>query len=255
MNLVFRYLFIFFCLFSFTENALAQEVNFEDLIPQEGTRPRTFEDYLVQVAWLNNQRKQILLLRKDVAEEEVKLAKKQWLRSLQFSASLSPRDTTALFNLPPGVPEGTIIPPFLNFGIGWSLGDLFTQKNAVRIKKHEAQIFDFELNSEKLLVRRQVLLAYQKYLSSLEVLIARQKAEEDASTNYQLISQKFRKDKAKFEEANQASISYHDAVEKRLVAESEIQLARIELEELLGVRWEKIEPAKARYTLKNRRKN
>ena len=107
---------------------------------------------------------------------EIKLAKKQWLRGTQLSGSLSPRDKTALFNLPDDVPEGTIIPPFLNFGIGLSVGDWFTQKHNVRIKQQEKEIYDFELNQEKLGVRRQVLVAYQKYLISIEVLKARQKA-------------------------------------------------------------------------------
>lgn len=239
----------------FTVQLSAQETDFATLVPEEGTRPPTFEDYLVQVAWMNNQTKNIIETRQGITDEEIKLAKKQWLRSIQLSASLSPRDTTALFNLPPGVPEGTIIPPFLNFGVGWSIGDLFLQKNNVRIKKQEKEIYDFELNQEKLLVRRQVLVAYQKYLISIEVLKARQKAAEDAETNYQLISEKFRKDKAKFEEANQASISYHDAIEKKLVAETDIQLARLTLEEILGTKWKTVEAAKARYSVSKRRRN
>ena len=229
-----------------------QETDFAELVPEEGSRPKSFEDYLVQVAWTNNQKKKVIDLKKGAAEEEVKLAKKQWLRSLQFSGALSPRDTTALFNLPAGVPPNTIIPPFMNFGIGWSLGDLFTQRNAVRIKKKEVEIFDYELNEEKLVIRKEVLSAYQKFLTAKKILKARAMAEEDASTNYRLISEKFRNDKATFEDANQASISYHDAVEKRLASESEIELARIQLEELLGVRWEKVEPAKQRYSTRRR---
>ena len=234
------------------QDTFGQEIDFDDLVPEAGSRPRTFEDYLVQVAWANNQQKQVLGLKKSAADEEVKLAKKQWLRSLQFSGSLSPRDTTALFNLPPGVPPNTIIPPFLNFGIGWSLGDLFTQKNTVRIKEKEAEIYDYELNEEKLLIRREVLSGYQKYLTAKEILKARTKAEEDASTNYLLISEKFRNDKASFEDANQASISYHDAVEKRLSAEADIELARIQLEELLGVRWKQVELVQKSYSIQRR---
>ena len=35
----------------------AQEVNFADIVPEEGTRAKSFEDYLVQIAWLNNETK------------------------------------------------------------------------------------------------------------------------------------------------------------------------------------------------------
>lgn len=242
-----------FFLFSFSVSA--QETNFADLIPEEGTRPATFEDYLVQVAWTNNQQKQVIELRKEITDQEIKIAKKQWLRSIQLSGSFSPRDTTALFNLPEGVPPNTIIPPFLNFGVGWSIGDLFLQKNNVRIKKKEKELYEFELNEEKLLVRQQVLTAYQKYLIALEILKVRQKATEDADTNYQLLSEKFRKDKAEFEEANQASITYQNAIEKKLVAVSDIELAKINLEKILGLRWKQVEAAKARYSVKKGRKN
>ncbi len=241
--------------FLFCLSANAQEINFPDIVPEEGERARSFEDYLVQVAWMNNQTKLLYGSRKAKIDEEVKLAKKQWLRGWQFNASLSPRDTTALFNLPEGVPPNTVIPPFLNFGMGISLGDIFTQRNAVKIKKKEAETFDFEINIEKLRVRKEVLQRYQKYLSSLEILKARKQAEEDASTNYVLISEKFRKDKASFEENNEASISYHNAVEKRLNGESEVQLSIISLEEMLGVRWEQVARAKPRYEKKTRTKN
>lgn len=243
--------------FLFCLSANGQEINFPDIVPEADQRARSFEDYLVQVAWMNNQRKGLFESRKEKVEEEVKLAKKQWIRGMQLSASMSPRDRTALFQLTDDIRQqfaGEVIPPFLNFGVGYSLGDAFTQKNAVRIKKKEAETFDFEINIEKLRVRKEVLQRYQKYLSSLEILKARKQAEEDANTNYVLISEKFRKDKATFEENNEASISYHNAVEKRLNGESEVQLSIISLEEMLGVRWEQVARSKSRYETKKKRK-
>ena len=255
MNLKYlKYSFIFCFLFGL-QSIQAQEVNFFDLVPEEGTRAKSFEDYLVQIAWQNNQRKRQINVKKEVADEQVKLAKKQWLRSIQLSGSLSPRDQLTLATIPNGALEpGTVIPPFVNFGLGYSLGDVFTQKNQVRIKKKESEIFEFELNEEKLKVRNMVLTAYQNYLSAIEIYNARKKAEDDAESIYYLLSEKFRKDKATFEEYNNASTGYHNAVEKRLQAESEIQLARIDMEELLGVRWEKIERNKSRYQKKKPKK-
>ena len=245
-----------FCLISY-QSIDAQEINFTDLVPEEGARAKSFEDYLVQIAWQNNQKKRKIGIEKEVADERVKLAKKQWIRSLQFNSSLSPRDKTILFQLSPDVQAanaGEVIPPFLNFGLGYSLGDLFTQKNQVRIAKKEAEVYEFEINEEMLNLRNEVLTAYQEYKSSVEIFNARKKAEDDAESTYYLISEKFRKDKATFEEYNDASIAYHNSVEKRLQAESEIQLAKIDIEKLIGVRWEKVERNMPRYSKKGRSK-
>lgn len=242
------------CLFPY-QSIDAQVVNFADIVPEEGTRAKSFEDYLVQIAWQNNQRKRSLGVEKEVADERVKLAQKQWLRSLQFNASMSPRDKTVLFQLSPTVQAanaGEVIPPFLNFGLGYSIGDALTQKNEVRIKKKEVEIFEFKINEERLVVRNRILTAYQQYLSSIEIYNARKKAEDDAESTYYLLSEKFKKDKASFEEYNNASSAYHNSVEKRLQASSEIQLARIDMEELLGVRWEAVERNKSKYSKKGR---
>ena len=205
---------------------------------------------------MNNQAKQRIGVRQEVALEEIKLAKKQWLRSVQLSGSLSPRDQLTLATLPAGqLDPGTVIPPFLNFGLGWNIGDAITQKNEVNIKKKEAEIFQYEINEEMLKVRKNVLAAYGKYLSSIEIFNARKKAEDDAESIYFLLTEKYRKDKATFEEYNNASSGYHNAVEKRLQSDAEIKSALNDLEEMLGVRWEKVERNKQRYEPRNSNKN
>jgi len=238
---------------SFVKSSDAQTVNFTDLVPEEGARAKSFEDYLVQIAWQNNQTKRKIGVQKEVAIERINLARKQWLRSLQFNASLSPRDQLTLATIPSGMLDpGTVIPPFLNFGMGYSLGDLFTQKNEVKIAKKEAEVFEFDLNQEMLEVRKRVLTAYQQYLGSIEIYNARKKAEDDAESTYYLLSEKFKKDKATFEEYNQASSAYHNSVEKTLQANGDIQLAKLDMEEMLGVRWEAVERNKSRYSKKGR---
>jgi len=243
----------------FVQSTDAQTVNFSDLVPEEGARAKSFEDYLVQIAWQNNQSKRKIGVQKEVALERISLARKQWLRSIQLNGSFSPRDKLTLAQIPqelrqPGniFEPGTLIPPFVNFGIGYSLGDLFTQKNEVRIAKKEAEVFEFDINQEMLEVRNRVLSAYQRYLGSIEIYNARKKAEDDSESTYYLLSEKFKKDKATFEEYNQASSAYHNSVEKTLQASGDIQLAKLDMEEMLGVRWEAVERNKGKYSKKGR---
>ena len=58
-----------------------------------------------------------------------------------------------------------------------------------------------------------------------------------ASTNIQ----------AKIDEYNEANKAYFEALEEKVKAESEIKLAKYELEGVLGTRWEAVEKMKTAY--------
>ena len=62
--------------------------------------------------------------------------------------------------------------------------------------------------------------------------------QENAASNYQLLTQLFKNDEAKFEDYNDATIAYYKAQEETLGAASNVQLAIISLEELIGVDFE-----------------
>ncbi|MEZ5056686.1 MAG: TolC family protein [Saprospiraceae bacterium] len=208
---------------------------------------RSFEDYLIEQAWQNNPGAKILDSKLVIAEENLKYTKKEWLRSFQVSGSITPRDSSILLLVPEDrLTPGTVFPPLYNFGLGWNIGSVFGQKNKNNISKQEIEISRLEIDDERLRFNQEVLTRYHKFILAQEVLKARQAAEEDANANYTLLSSLFQKNKATFEEYNEASISYHNAVEKRLTAETELTLNRIYLEEIVGIPWESLERTKAR---------
>ena len=228
-----------------------QELNADEWIPAAGTRPKTFEDYLVQTAWANFPKRSILETEGQIARQKIKLTRLDWAKSLQFSASMTPRDSSILLLLPEDrLQPGTVFPPVFNLGIGVNIGDIITQKNKLKIAEQEAKITDLEMLEYKLAFRKEVLRRYELYERSVEVLISRQQAEDDALTNFNLISELFKKNRATFEEYNQASMTYYETREKRVTAESDINLQKYELEEIVGVKWETMENAKIRFGIK-----
>lgn len=213
----------------------------DDLIPPEGVRPRTFEDFLVQTAWLNHPSRSFSDQKIKVAKLEVNQQKKGWMEQVSGNLGFnSLRDTVSLL--------GTqYLAPGFNYGVSFSIGSLLTNKSKVKVAEGKVKLEEFSQQELKLNLRKEVLYRYQKYKLSVEILKARKQAEEDALSKYTLISELFQSNKASFEEYNEASISYHSAREKRLTTETDIRLAVIDLEEILGARWENIERNRARY--------
>jgi outer membrane protein TolC len=87
---------------------------------------------------------------------------------------------------------------------------------------------------------------------AIETLKVRVKAEEDATNTYELANQRFKNADLDLEDLLRASESYNGAVENRLVAETEIELAKLGLEEMIGVKWEVAKKYEERM---NKRKN
>ncbi|MEL7020014.1 MAG: TolC family protein [Bacteroidota bacterium] len=201
-------------------------------------RALTYKDLLVQLAWLNAPRKKMLEHQQSAANEDVNLAKKAWTDLLRANVGIVPGggrgDTVQVDNV-------VLFQPRLSFGATVDLGFLFTTKNEVNKAKALARVLDWEINEQKLEIRAETEKRYEEYLLTFEVLKARQKAEIDAEAVYQYFSELFKNGDGEFEDFNRASESYHNAVEGTLNARAEVQIAKIALEEMIGIRLEEAE--------------
>lgn len=228
-----------------------QTVDFATIIPPMEQRPKEFEDLLVQLAWINNPSKEIFKHETKMAEEDVKLAKKGWMEILNINVGINPGAgrVDSVFNSPADQPTdrdlaGLIVYPRYSVGFGLSLAPLFTQKNEVNKAKEAVKIIAQNENLDKLKIRAEVKERYQKYLLTIEVLKARQTLEDDAKGIYDFFSELFKNNEAEYEDYSQAFEAYHSALEGRITAESEIEVAKIRLEELIGIDLEMAERLK-----------
>lgn len=233
------------------KNASAQVANFDRVVQPVDVKAKDFPEYLVQLAWVNNPANKVLDYKKEAAQAEVKLAKKTWLNSLSPSVGYAhqplpltkPRYNTSNpqqpllvgFDLDRYVYTNQFTP-----SLGLNLGVLFSTKGKKNIAEQQVKIADADINQQKLTIRAETLARYQNFKLALEILKTRTQVEQDAKNNFDIMAQQFRSDAIKFSEYNEAATTYHEAVESRIKAESDYQIARIHLEEIIGVRWDDV---------------
>lgn len=217
----------------------AQQVDFAQIIPNLEQRPSDFEDFLVQLAWLNNPQKEVYKHETKIAEQDIKLARKGWMEILNVNVGINPgagRVDTLRDDL--GEEIGLVLYPRYTVGAGISLSPLFTTGNEVKKAKEELKKIVHEENMDKLKIRAEIKERYRKYLLAIEVLKSREKLEYDAKGVYDFFSELFKNNEAEFEDYSKAFESYHSAVEARLTAESDIEVAKIRIEEYIGIDFE-----------------
>ncbi len=225
-----------------------QVVNYDLVVPSSQMRPRTFEDYLVQLAWQNTAANRVKELRKQVKEEEVMKARRSWTREVRAGFNLNEVSLANLLEGPGAQPNDIVIYPLYQFSVTVPLSTFVLAPHERAIAELEVKAAQAEIDQQKLAIRAEVLRRYHRYLSALEVLESRALAEADAEATYKLVQRMFenRTGEVQYEDMNAASSHYYSAREARVKAETEVKLARIDLEEMIGISWEMAERWKAR---------
>ena len=221
--------------FLFSFGVLAQEVDFNQVVLPEGQRPTNFEDYLVQLAWLNQPKTKAIQLERTQEMKEVSLARTEWADDVNFAFNIN---EVSLSNVLDPDPENLVLYPLYQFSTSVSLGSFTNTRKKRQIEEVDVMLKDLEANEHKLAIRAETLARYEKLLLAIETLKVRVKAEEDATNTYELANQRFKNADLDLEDLLKASESYNGAVENRLVAETEIELAKLSMEEMIGVKWE-----------------
>ncbi|MFK7907635.1 MAG: TolC family protein [Chitinophagales bacterium] len=229
-----KQLLIIFCLFCLT-NAQAQRTNFDKIVMPLEQMARDYKEALVQLAWVNNPDNKVLEHEVNIAEIDKKSAKTIWLENVQASFNLNEgnfRSDSAI--------GGNLFFPKYNFSASISLGSLFKTSHETKRAEQKLDIAHHKVNQRKLQIRAETLTRYEDYLMTIEMLKLRTQAVEDFYATYLALSKKFKESRASLEEYNQASSTYYTALENKLRSESEVAVAKISLEEMIGVRLEEV---------------
>lgn len=242
-SLIFRGLVI---IFTFTTSPLLVngQIDYNQIVPPEGTRATSFEDYLVQLAWLNSPETKILDYEKTQEQKEVELQRMQWMDDVKFGFNIN---EVSLSNVLQPSKDNLVLYPLYQFTAGVSLGSFTTNKKKREIEEVDVQISEMEANQHKIKIRAETLARYRKLLLAIETLKVRTKGEEDTRNTYQIAQQRFKNSDLDMEDMLRASESFNNATEKRLAAETDIQLAILELEEMIGIKWESAKKAEERF--------
>lgn len=219
----------------FFSNLTAQVIDYNQIVPPEGQRPTNFEEYLVQLAWLNNPETQIRAYQTTKEQKEVELQRKKWMDDVKVGFNIN---EVSLANVLQPSDSNLVLYPLYQFSAGVSLGSFTTNKKKREIEEVDVMIAQMEENRHKLRIRAETLARYRKLLLSIETLKVRTKAEEDSRNTYELANQRFKNADLELEDLLRASEAYNNASEKRLASETDIELSKLSLEEMIGVKWE-----------------
>lgn len=233
------------CLLLATPLLCTAQIDYNTIVAPEGQRPPSFEDYLVQLAYLNSPETKILEYEKTIEQKEVDLQRYEWQDDLKFGFNIN---EVSLANVLDKTKEDNLVLyPLYQLSASVSLGSFTNNKRKRGIEEIDVLIKDMENNQHKVKIRAETLARYRKLLLSIETLKMRANAEEDTRNTYQISQQRFKNADLEMEDMLRASEAYTNAQEKRMVAETDIQLAIIQLEEMIGIKWENAKKAEERF--------
>ena len=225
--------FTFFIFLFFAQIAFGQTTDFNRVIPPEGQSPRLFEDQLVQWAWYNSPSNQIYKQQLEIAAKRKNLT---WWELLDASATFNLNEIHLSGD---ASSSNNLFFPKYNFGLSLNIGAIAAQPTRKKIAEAEMKIIELEEQQQMIKVRADVLQRYQDYELAVEILRSKTQAAEEAESVYTLVLEQFENDKADFKDFTAASTSFHGANESKAIAQTEVNKAKIALEELIGFSWDK----------------
>ena len=228
----------FLVLFAINFYTYGQKVNYDRIIPPEYSPELKFEEKLVYLAWQNQPVNKILNHRVAIAEKNKKKADWAWLEI--FSASGNLNEFTINQNGNDDLNNRAQFYPRYNFGARINMDMFVTIPSDIKIAKEEIGIANSTIDAQKINLRAEVLRAYQVYLMNMEVLSIQTESTEGAYSDFLLNEQKFKNGEIDLEEYSSASQRYNEARRAKLDAETNFNIAKINIEELIGITLEDV---------------
>ncbi len=230
---------LYFILLCLTLPLAAQQTDYDAIVQPLDAKARDFPEYLVQLAWLNSPEGAMALEEVKNEQDQAQNTRKEWLRDVQATFNINEG------NVRPSSATNNAFFPRYNFAVSLNVYNILTQKNKSRIGSRDIKIAELEVNRRKLAVRAETLARYANYRLAKEIYQTRALAEQEMNANFILVEQLYKTDEKTFEEYTLASTSFYQAKENRIKAETDIQLAKFQLEAMLGLKWEQVQhPAK-----------
>jgi outer membrane protein TolC len=210
----------------------AQKVDYNTIILPMNASDIEFPEKLVRLAWQNNPSVGVLNSELEKSDLGVKYARWNWLDNFRVTGNLN----EFTINKPISSTDGSLFFPRYNISASISLGNLFTTPMKTKMEKENVTISTDMLNQKKLEIRSEVLRKYQTYISNKEIYDLRNQMMEDSFSDYKLKEQNFTNGEIQLTEYTLSLDRYNQQKINKIQAEKELNISRIEVEELIGVK-------------------
>ncbi len=225
--------------------AQAQEMEYPLAVAEPGLM-----SYMANLAWLNNPANDNYFQEEVIAKEKVKMAKRGWWKNVGVTFNLNEAnlqkktvENPATGGNVPTNSSGNVFFPRYNFGAAFDLGSIFDTPNKKKIAQRKVMMAESLTQQAKKDIRGQIIQMYQEYLTTIEILKLRYKSESDMKANYDLINELYRggDKRVGLKDVLEASYALNNAKESRIKANKMMTIAKMKLEDFIGVKLEAVE--------------
>lgn len=219
--------------------AWAQSVDYNKIILPEYTKSPDFAEKLVQLAWRNHPGNEAVRREAIVAHQAIKQSSAQWLDIFSVRGNLNEFTINRQSNNDVLYGRATMFPRY-NFGATLSLGQLISIPATTRMSRERAKIADANVNNQKLTVRNTVMKAYNEYVLREKIYKVQSQLLMDNETSHKLIEQRFKNGETNFETYSLSLTNYSNVTVGHLESERNYKNAKLDLEQLIGMRLEDV---------------
>ncbi len=182
---------------------------------------------LVQLA-LQNPGFEIADRKINIAAYQVSKAKGDWLAAISGNINLNEITINPSGN-------NQIFYPLWNVGVTLPLNYFSQNRYVNKIAKENLYIANAEKNEKYRMIRTKILTKYEDFLMYREMLELQNRATQDAYLVYKQKESDFKDDTITFDEYNKAFPVYKEQQDKRLKAQRDFNVSKLEIEELIGI--------------------
>ena len=225
---------ILFCI-SFFNPSGAQTIDYNRIILPDNAQNISESERLVQLAWKNNPQNRIVGNDIKIARQQIKIIKSSWLEDIRLTGNFNEFVMEDLNPENEARVVGGDFYPLYNIGISIPLATFF--RTPQKVKKAQYAL-DNQLereNSQKLRIRAVVLRSYENYKMTKEALRIQTQITENALNTFSLVEDRFKNGEATLDEYNNAFNYFKDEQLRKVEVQKEFNIAKLDLEELIGV--------------------
>ncbi len=219
---------ILFIFSFFTINA-QQAIDYNRIIVPSNVKDIDIKERLVQLAWNNHPSNRITEITSDIRKKNITMDAANWLNMVGFVGNIT---STAAQN--PDQMENIFYPRW-SFRVNVPFGMFITNPTQSSISKLNYKISLEQIKERKLSLRTEVLTKYYLYLQAKELFDIRTQQYEESYSDYLFQEQQFKLGSILLEDYNTALNNYLDQKTGLIGARTNYEIARLNLEEIIGL--------------------
>ncbi len=218
--------------------SFGQSIDYNKIILPDNAKDISIEERLVQIAWKNNPRTAMSANNVQSSTYQLRKAQWAWLDHLRFQGNLNEftikgRDETDPAN------RSNFYPRY-NISLSFSLGTFVDIPLNSKIARQGLENDEEAVRLLKLQIRGDVLRRYLHYKTSKELFDIQKGYSDDLSAKFDLDKRKFNNGEITLNEYTNSKERLDNQQIKRITANDSYQQAKLDLEELLGLKLEEI---------------